>query len=156
MLSAAVMRRGERLWYAWFFLSGRFRKPSLEAGHSHTISLMPVCRLLMNTPCVFKPTVRVPVSVTVSLLSMRWRLWGSWLLVTCTLLAFMHHKLVFLHDKIMQFSVCVYDECSPLLIAAALFFLQKHVFLESQCEYTPAMDYSRTDANLCFPAELLP
>lgn len=28
-------------WYAWVFLWGRFRKPSLEAGCSLTISLMP-------------------------------------------------------------------------------------------------------------------
>lgn len=46
-----------------------FRKPPLEAGHSHTISLMPVCRLLMNTPVCVQPTERVLVSVTVSLLS---------------------------------------------------------------------------------------
>lgn len=48
----SLLQLAAALWYAWGFLWGRFRKASLEAGHSHTISLMPTCRPLMNTPCV--------------------------------------------------------------------------------------------------------
>lgn len=45
----SLLQQHTEQWYAWVFLWGRFRKPSLEAGRGFTISLMPASN---ECPCV--------------------------------------------------------------------------------------------------------
>lgn len=54
-------------WYAWAFLWGRFRKPSLEAGCSLTISLMPAYNERPCAPQFGRLSVCVCVCVYISL-----------------------------------------------------------------------------------------
>ena len=138
-------------WYAWVFLWGRFRKPSLEAARSFTISLMPAYN---EYPCV-RQFGRVCVCVCVNscfcytdsvlrLVSNSIMLNSRVCLLLCELVWSLGWHVSVCPDIVQQPVTA-----SPPSLSLSLFFsLRLSGLFCCQRELVPVMDHSRTDTNL--------
>lgn len=133
-------------WYAWVFLWGRFRKPSLETGCSLTISLMPAYNERPCAPQFGRLSACVHLclykfdSVPVTLIGLSgpcvWVHVGSWA------------RLASVGWRLSVHTVQQPVTPSPLFLSLALSGL-----FCCQCKLVPVMDYSRTGTNLSWHSQ---
>lgn len=145
-------------WHAWVFLWGRFRKPSLEAGCSITISLMPAyneypCvrqfgKLSVRWPCdCFRYTDRVLRFVRNSII-----LWAYSGLCVCLGLCCR----VSLCERVgWHVSVCPDIVQQPVTASPLALSCTPSLSGLFCCQWKlmSVMDYSRTDANLSWHSQ---